>query len=351
MRWLPWLSLLCCGCASTLVEALPREAEVHRVRTPDGWQLELVRYQARPEATGRPVLLCHGINANGRNMDLDARHSMARWFSAHGREAWTVSLRPSGPYFGADGGTSPRWKPGYDFDELVDQDLPTAVAHVRRVSGAPLIDYVGHSMGGLVLYGYLGRGGEGIGAATVMGSPLRLDLGGPVDGLLAQVAGLLNAGWYLPVKGPAVLGIPLAGMLQDSPQELLLYNPEVTGHATMQRLMAESTEDVGTGLLQQLAGMYRTGELKSADGTRDYRKLLAGVTTPVLVVAGKRDRLAMVPAVKAGYLALGGPKEWRLVGVENGAHGDYGHMDLVIGDRADTEVWPAVLDFFERHSR
>ena len=69
------------------------------------------------------------------------------------------------------------------------------------------------------------------------------------------------------------------------------------------------------------------------------------------MVAGKRDRLATVPAVKAGYRALGGPKEWRIVGVENGARADYAHMDLVIGDRADTELWPAVLDFFERHAR
>ncbi|HZN93765.1 MAG TPA: hypothetical protein VFB81_13735, partial [Myxococcales bacterium] len=56
-------ALLGGGCA-TLVEPLPREAEVHRARTPDGWELELVRYAARPAAAGRPVLLCHGITAN-----------------------------------------------------------------------------------------------------------------------------------------------------------------------------------------------------------------------------------------------------------------------------------------------
>jgi len=343
-------ALLGGGCA-TLVEPLPREAEVHRARTPDGWELELVRYAARPAATGRPVLLCHGITANGRNMDLDSGHSMARWFAAHGRQTWTVSLRPAGSFFGAEGGTSPRWKPGYGFDELVDQDLPTAVAYVRRVTGAPLIDYAGHSLGGIVLYGYLGSGGQGLGAAAVLGSPMRLDLGGPVDALLPQVAALLNPGWYFPAKGPSLFGIPLAGMVQDNPTELVLYNPENTTHLTMQRLMAYGIEDTGMALLQQLAGMMRNGELKSRDGARDYRQLLAGVTTPVLVVAGKRDRMAPVPAVKAGYRALGGPKEWRLMGVENGARADYGHMDLVLGERAATEVWPVVLDFFERHSR
>ena len=50
-----------------------------------------------------------------------------------------------------------------------------------------------------------------------------------------------------------------------------------------------------------------------------------------------------------GFRALGGPKEWLLVGEVNGAVADYGHMDLVIGERAPTEVWPRVLDFLERH--
>jgi pimeloyl-ACP methyl ester carboxylesterase len=284
-------------------------------------------------------------------MDLDARHSMARWFAARGREAWTVSLRPNGAYFGPGGGTAPLAKPGYDLDALVDQDISTAVAYVRGASKAPLIDYVGHSLGGIVLYGYLGMGGQGIGAAAVLGSPMRLDLGGPVDAVLPAAAGLLDPSWILPVRGPSSLTIPLAGLLQDSPGELLLYNPENTPHVLFQRLMAETTEDVSVGLLRQLAEMLRTGELKRHDGSRDYRKLLAAVTTPVLVVAGKRDRLATVPAVKAGYLALGGPKEWRLVGVETGARADYGHMDLAIGDRAAEEVWPDVLGFFDRHAR
>ncbi|HEY8208025.1 MAG TPA: alpha/beta fold hydrolase [Myxococcaceae bacterium] len=345
-----FFALLACGCAA-YQEPLPKEAELHHPRTPDGWDLEMVRYAPRQPVTGRPVLLCHGINTNGRNMDLDARHSMARWFAAHGREAWTVSMRPTGAFYGPGGGTNPLSKPGYSLDDLVDLDVPTAVAYVQKVTGAPLIDYVGHSLGGIVVYGYLGQGGQGLGSVTILGSPMRLDLGGPGDLVLPQAAGLLSTSWALPLKGPSLLGIPMAGVVPDNPQELLLYNPENTSHESMKKLMTVGAEDVGVMLLQQLAGMLKTGQLLSRDGTRDYRKALAGVTTPVLVVAGKRDRLAMVPAVRAGYLALGGPKEWRLMGVENGARADYGHMDLILGERAETELWPAVLDFFDRHAR
>jgi pimeloyl-ACP methyl ester carboxylesterase len=350
MKRLALIALVACGCASYR-EPLPKEAEVHHPRTPDGWELVMVRYAAQPEAKGRPVLLCHGINANGRNMDLDAKHSIARWFAAHGREAWTISMRRAGTYYGPDGGTTPLPKPENGFDELVDQDLTTAVAYVRKVTGAPLIDYVGHSLGGMVGYGYLGRGGEGIGAVAILGSPMRLDLGGPADMLVVNVAGMLNPNWWIPIKGASPMAIPMNDLIKDNLQELLLFNPENTSQETMKKLAMEGAEDVSVELLQQLAGMIKTGSLMSRDGTRDYRAALAGVTAPVLVVAGKRDRMANVPAVKAGYRALGGPKEWKLVGVENGAHADYAHMDLVLGDRADTEVWPAVLDFFERHAR
>lgn len=336
------------GCAASYIDPLPKEAEHHRALTSDGWELELVRYAAQGDRRGRPVLLCHGINANGRNMDLDARHSMARWFAAQGRDAWTVSLRPTGRFLGADGGVLP--KPGYDFDALAERDLAAAVAHVRKTSGVPAIDYVGHSLGGMIFYAYLAGGGEGIAAGVVLGSPVRLDFGGAADLLLPQVAGMLDRGWILPMAGPASLTIPMEGLMEGGFAERLLYNPANTSPATFQRLMATGMADVSVGLLQQLAELFRTGRFQSATGTKDYRQLLGQVRTPILVVAGKGDRFATAPAVKAGYQALGGPKEWRLVGVETGAKADYAHMDLVIGDRAAQEVWPLTLDFLDRHA-
>ena len=60
--------------------------------------------------------------------------------------------------------------------------------------------------------------------------------------------------------------------------------------------------------------------------------------------------IAMAPAVKDGFRALGGPKEWLLITRANGTRGEYGHMDLVIGERAAGEVWSKVLDFFDRHA-
>jgi hypothetical protein len=38
-----------------------------------------------------------------------------------------------------------------------------------------------------------------------------------------------------------------------------------------------------------------------------------------------------------------------VAGEENGFLHDYGHVDLIVGERADEELWPRLLGFFERH--
>ena len=338
-----------CSCAHWFVEPLPPEAQLDRARTGDGWDIALVRYPAQGAPTGRPVLLCHGITANARNMDLDRDHSLARWLAAHGREAWTMSLRGSGAFQGTP---AAHRRGHFTFDTLWRQDLTAAIRTVRERSRAETIDFVGHSMGGLLVYAYLAEGGEGLNAVATLGSPTRLDWGGASDHLLALFAPVvLRKGALLPLSLLAQLAVPVQGTIGDHPFETLLYNPRNTTLATFQRLLAIGIGDLPAGVGSQMASMVSTGRFGSEDGRTDYRSDLARVHTPVLVVAGKADRVAIPPGVKDGYRALGGPKEWLLLGEENGVEADYGHMDLVLGDRAQTELWPRVLDFLDRHAR
>ena len=50
-----------------------------------------------------------------------------------------------------------------------------------------------------------------------------------------------------------------------------------------------------------------------------------------------------------GFDALSGPKEFFIAGEENGLRFDYGHMDLVIGERAPEELWPRIDAFLRAH--
>ena len=341
------LGLLLAGCASLQVVPLPKEAEGHRARTDDGWTLSMTRYLAVGEAKGLPVLLVHGISANARNMDLDAQHSMARWFASQGREAWTLSLRGTGESDGVDAAAG-RARP-ITFDDYWRSDLPAAIALVRQVSGAKAIDYAGHSMGGMVLYAYLAEGGQGIHAAATLGSPTRLDWGTGLEVLLKKLAPkLVTQDMTIPSALGAHAAAPIQGLIDDGPFQRFFYNPQSTDLETWRRLMVYGTADVAGGTALQLIGLMETGRFVSADAQIDLKADMAKIRTPVLVVAGRLDRIAVAPAVKDGYRALGGPKEWQLITRANGAAGEYGHMDLVIGERAATEVWVKLVDFFAR---
>ncbi len=339
--------LIAASCTSGYLEPRPKEAITHRVRTADGWEIALVQYKAATPV-GRPVLLCHGISANDRNMDLDRDHSMARWLKAQGRNAWTISLRGTGD---SDRVDPEKGRAPYDFDTLWREDLSAAIRYVRETEKVDAIDYVGHSMGGMLVYAYLSQGGGGLNAVATLGSPTRLDWGGMLEPYLQRLSSLaLRKDMVLPISFASQLSLPLQGEIEDGPLQLLLYNPKNVGKETWKRLIAIGTADIPGGVALQIVSMIRTGRFESADGKLDYRKGLAGVRVPVLVVAGKADRVAIVPAVRDGFRALGGPKEWLLVSEANGATADYGHMDLIVGDRAATEVWSEVLAFFERHA-
>jgi lysosomal acid lipase/cholesteryl ester hydrolase len=329
------------------VVPLPQFAEPQRATTDDGWGIALVRYRPTGPPTGLPVIMVPGISANARNMDLDDQHSMARWFAAHGREAWTVSLRGAGD---SDLPDAKHGRAGFSFDDYWKRDLPAVIAWVKKVTGAAQVDYVGHSMGGMVIYAYLSQGGQGVHAAATLGSPTRFKWGTGVENLLSSgVTRLFSTDWMVPSSTGAGIAAPFEPLAIGGPLQTYFYNPETTDPKAWQRLIAYGTADVSTGVARQLLSLMVKDRFESADGAIDFRADMARVTTPVLVVAGKLDRIALSPAVKDGYRALGGPKEWLLITRANGARTEYGHMDLVIGDRAGDEVWTPVLDFFARH--
>ncbi len=336
------------GCAGLQWVPLPKTAEPHRVRTADGFTLALVRYAPVGATRGRPVLMLHGISANARNMDLDDEHSMARWFAGRGREVWTVSLRGTGESDESNGNDRPH---GYSFDAFWQLDLPAAIDYVKKASSTDAVDCVGHSMGGLVIYAYLAQRGQGIHAAATLGSPTKLDWGTNSEALIQLGAKLLPSGWGLWTSWGAHKVVPLQGLFANDPLERLLY---VKGNTTLQsfkRLIAYGSADIAPGVAAQFVTQVATGNFVSADAKLDFRRALQAVTTPVIVVAARLDRLALVPGVYDGYRALGGDKQWLLISRAHGAVAEYGHMDLLIGDRAHTDVWTPVLQFFNRHER
>lgn len=345
MRWiLPWCVVFAAGCALPWIVPRAPGGVPERAVAKDGYVLSLWRRVPAGKPSGRPVLLVHGIGANDRNMDLMEGTSLAAWLTAQGRETWTLALRGTG------GSERRSGRPPYAFDAYWREDYPAAIARIREVTGAAQVDVVGHSLGGMALYAYLSQGGDGVGAAVTLGSPTRLDFGGDVSTLLPRLRGIYPfAGGSIPVWAMAQATVPLQGEIPSDPFLLLCANPDNLPRETWKRLIANGLADIESDVVLQLADALEHGRFGSADRTLDFRADMARIRTPTLVVAGKLDRLGTPAAVRDGFRALGGPKAWRLVGVETGARADYGHMDLIVGNRADSEVWPHLLEFLRRH--
>ena len=227
-------------------------------------------------------------------------------------------------------------------------DMPVRVVTSNRFS-TTVVPGRGTEMseGGMVLYAYLSQGGLGIHAGATLGSPTKLNWGTGLEGLIKTAGPMfVTPKWMIPSGVGALLASPFQGVVEDGPFQRFFYNPQSTDLETWRRLMVYGTASVSGGAALQLIELIETGRFQTHDGMIDLRADMAKITTPVMVIAGRLDRIAVAPSVKDGYRALGGPKEWVVITRANGSKGEYGHMDLVIGERAATEVWPKILTFF-----
>jgi poly(3-hydroxyalkanoate) synthetase len=345
--WALALALLpsCVVLRTAYEEPLPAEAEVVLARTDDGVDLAVLHYKpVGPPRAGPPVVLCHGISGNARHFDLDADHSLARWLAARGYDAWSMSLRhtydsrlPAGAH---PDGTQPT-----NLDTYGGHDLPAVFAEVKRRTGQAQVDYVGHSMGGLVLYVYLATSGTDVRRAVLLGAPARLRFGGGIESFVRARSEL--SPWLPDVPNGrwAPLYFPLQGV--ETPIDLLVMNPQNIANDTWHRFVVTGTADMASGVLGQFWLGIAHDRFESADGKVDYLAALAHTKVPMLFVAGKDDRIALASGVKAAYDVAGGEKKFILLGEENGALHDYGHVDMLVGERAPQELWPQVDDWLE----
>jgi predicted alpha/beta hydrolase len=321
--------------------------ELHFPRTPDGWRLALHRYRAADGRAGAPVILCGGYACNRHFIDYDERHSLARYLTRRGFDAWVLELRGRGlAHPGSAHEASWRWT----FDDLAEMDVPTAVDYVARATGRR-VSWVGHSMGGMLLYAHLGRMGPASGAVcagVTLAAPVAFP--GVASDLLSRL-GLLLLGvpFSDTIHQRWVLGA-LWGILGRSEVLGVGMNPDNVDRGVVGRALRLSLENVSRAKLQQFAHWSQTGEFCSVDGGFDYRAALGRVRVPLLLIAGTVDRLATPAAVALAleHLAVGKARYAEL-GRAHGHRADYGHVDLVLGRHAPDEVFPLVAEWLEAH--
>lgn len=313
-----------------------------RLEAADGWVLWVHHRPAQQRRFREPVLLCNGLANNHRCFDFEPPSSFAHALAAAGFEVYSAEFR--GALQAAPGPTDPRTA---TIDTYIQQDAPALVKAVLAHSGAPQLFWMGHSLGGLI----------GLAAASTQGlePSLRglITLGSPVFFTERQrrLLPLMRLGLVLALRGRvrldwlATLVAPLAGWAPAPFAGAFINARNMTGR-TLRAMLASAIAPIWTGVLAQLIDWVQSDAYRSADKALDYRAGLPALRLPMLVFAGEVDGLCAPQAVER-HLALlrSADVTTHVLGVRGGERDDYGHGDLLVGRRVDTEVFPRLISW------
>lgn len=314
--------------------------------TRDGWRVALSRYRPAQVTKTHPVVLCHGLAANRFAFDLGESVSLARHLRGLGYDVFSLELRGAGL---SDRPSVRHQRPArWTFDDYLQLDLPVALRLVTVACGDRAPHFIGHSMGGILLYAHLATGDIPIRSAVTVGSSLDYSCAASDYHRLAGFHGISRWVAGLPTGKLAWVGSFAAGR-RDNPIERFQYWPGSTSPEVARRLFAVGFQRVATDVLTQLATAFEPGGLRSQSGQR-YGEALSRIRTPVLAIAGDRDRQCPPDAARRTLEQLWGA-ETRFIeyGPACGHAQHYGHFDLLCGIRAQEEVFPDIAGWLDRH--
>jgi polyhydroxyalkanoate synthase subunit PhaC len=308
--------------------------------TDDGGTIELRRLPGN--GRGTPILLVHGVAANHRNVDFHPDNSLARHLSAEGRDVWLLTLR-SGRR-----GRSRAQTRQVNFDAMVRHDLPKGIQGVLDQTGAASVDYVGFSMGGMLLYAALGRTvpAPSVRKAVIIGSPGQIQ-----SPLFPGLVRYLRIPWlptlYLDAGSSLAAGI---AEWVRTPLHHMFYNPDMAETGWTRTALVDVIVDV-PGPLSADFVRWATGDgqIRLRDGSEALPGLKP-LRTPARFFAGAGDLVAPPAAVQMAFDAWAADhedadKDLHILGSAQGAAGDYRHGDLAVGHALKRDLYTPIAEF------
>lgn len=313
----------------------PEVDQVLHARTRDGWRIALHRRRARGAPRGIPVLLCHGIAVNHHAMDFAVPGlSLALTLAGRGFDCFSVDLR-------GHGASSP--EPGaprtWTLDDYLREDVPAALAAIRKETGQSRVLWVGHSQGAILGLAACALEPDAVAGVVAIAPPWQLG----ANVALRQLARIGTLGLAGLLGVVARLWAPFAPAWHPRLADLALRKANVEPEA-YRLFLANATEPVNAGVVAHFARCIEADRFRSFDGGLDYGAAFGHCRRPALFVSGDQDGLAPPRAVEALCVDWGGPKRYW------GAGAAYGHADLLIGRRASADVHPVIAAWLEEQA-
>jgi polyhydroxyalkanoate synthase len=329
----------------------PTADEQHEFQTADGWTISVFRYLPPSEpVVGRPpVILGHGLMMNRASWALSPEGSMIEALRGRGHDVFAVEYRGSrSSRRPADHPAEKHWD--YSVDEIAYHDLPAVIDGVCALVGSDRVNWIGHSMGGILIYLYAARfGSRRLGRVVTLGSPV----------LFAEMLGLAPARLFRALTPWRKVFRARHAFLPVLPLALLLpglvlrlgANPRNFSVRAGLCLIRGAVEDLSTQLLDWFLNRDPAGEtlsMVSSDGPQG--DVLASFQAPLLVVAGSKDLLAPPAAVRPAYEhAASGEKRYLLLDGQSGPEGapPFGHSDMPSSAASVRHLVPVLAEWLE----
>ena len=319
-----------------------RTNEVLHVRTRDLWLLRVCRYR-KSDAAGEPVLLVHGMGANQNNFTCPENGCLVDYLSAKGYDCWTVDLR------GARSSQPPfeRTRNDVRMEDFFIYDLPAVIQHILQATHYTKLHWVGHSMGGMLLYAYAQIHGSGqIASGTALGSPIDFsDAAGKVP------LWLVSLGARCPhLAGRFIRGlVPVLKALGIS-QSAFPVNIRNLPENMRSEHFVNMLEDPLPSLMMQVKHWLEHKEYTLLDGQLDVAAGLPEFPVPLLAFYAAEDPFIDPKRAMACFSSIKIEDKRALVcSKEEGFAEDYSHCDLAFGREAETEIFAPVHQWLQAH--
>lgn len=316
--------------------------EVHTVVTEDGWTIFL--HRRRPaNGRGEPVFLCHGLATNHFNFMLPPGGSIGDALAEAGYDCWLADLRACRSATPAPGVS----RLTATVDDLLLHDVPAALDYVVKATGYEKVHWIGHSMGGMLLYAYELRFGNGrLASAVTLGAPIGF-------------AGTRHKSHSFLVAIAPYVHRYMANAFRA-------LSPLISGRAISVRWLPINWENTDARIgaaaifhamelpLPRIGGQMDAWAASQTwtmcGGELDVPARLHELQTPLLAVFARSDPFIPQSRARAFFEALPNPdKKMLVLSKENGHSADYNHIDLAVSTNNAEEVQQPIVDWLRAH--
>ncbi|MBW0432871.1 alpha/beta hydrolase [Leptospira yasudae] len=348
--WILFLGIFLSQCKASI----QLQGEMHHPKTEDGWDLTLEHF---PPLAGHPpkkypVILCHGLIANRTYLKINEKSSIVGRLQKEGYDVWLLDLRgrrdagyPS--LFFGDKTFS------YSMDDYIRYDVDAAIKHVLNATGKDKVNWVGHSMGGMIIYSRIGSLGEKrIANFVAIGSPAIMDPPNSALKRWTSLTWLMNLWPVVPAETWAGIqggtGIPF--LPQKSFEELFWHKPNIES-SILSDVKTTSINPGAKNEILQFKDLAESGEIRSLDHKISYSNGLKNIKIPTLLIAGRRDKLGMSYSLRYAYDNIGSEDKTLFIASRSNNHSDdYGHTDLIVGKNADRDVFVPLVAWLDKRN-